>query len=398
MQLDETTRTTWDARHYGAVGDGTTDDAAAIQLAVDRCHAAGGGQVLLPAGRYLSGTISLRSNVQLHLSAGAQLLAGGRLLAGPVDADGAPLITARGLDNVSITGAGVIDGGAASGPMIVLDGCRRVRVHEVTLLHSPHGTLALVGCDDAEIRGVTLTNPAEARTGDGIALIGSRDVMISDCRIRAGAGGLVLRGADRDGADHETVSEGVIVGRCTFAAAEQGVRIVGGPGVLRNCLFADLVIKDCGVGVSITSDGAGEARIERLRFSNLIIDGDTPIAVDTSAASVRDLAFAGMTITASSAATLVGADGAPLQRVRLSNVDWTVRSVDDGVAGDGPAPEAALRGRHLVDLIVDSVTVRRDGVISNGGHGLFDFEHTQRTLIHGLREEVSVLPANHAGE
>ncbi|WP_161606147.1 glycoside hydrolase family 28 protein [Microlunatus speluncae] len=392
MQLDDSTRTAWDVRHYGAAGDGATDDTAAIQLAVDRCRAAGGGQVLLPAGSFRSGPISLLSNVQLHLSAGAILVADPVDPVDPVDSAAVPLITARGQDNVSISGAGVIDGAAAPGPLILLDGCRRVRVHEVTLLHSPHGSLGLTGCDDAEVRGVTVTNPAGASTGDGIDVSGSRDVTISDCRIRAGAGALIVRGTDRDSADHlvvdqERTCENVIVGRCQLAAPGQGLRILGGRGTVRNCLFADLVISDSGCGIDIAAGTSGSRTvIENLRFSNLIIDGAAPIAVHAAAdgASIRDLVFTGMTITASSGASLTGAVDAPLERIRLSDIDWTIRPAHESAGGNGRAADPALHGLHLADLVVGGVTVRRDGVVGGNGREGFVLEQADGVLVREL--------------
>ena len=65
---------------YGAAGDGRTNDAAAIQRAVDACHQAGGGMVLFPGGRtYCSGSVFLKSNVELHLEMGAVWKASGSL-------------------------------------------------------------------------------------------------------------------------------------------------------------------------------------------------------------------------------------------------------------------------------------------------------------------------------
>src|SRR5262245_14211668 len=58
---------------HGAMGDGATDCTTAIRGAIEACHAAGGGRVVVPAGRFLTGAIRLRSNVNLHLLEGATL-------------------------------------------------------------------------------------------------------------------------------------------------------------------------------------------------------------------------------------------------------------------------------------------------------------------------------------
>ncbi len=213
---------------------------------------------------------------------------------------------------------------------------------------------------------------------------------ISDCRIRAGAGALVVRTSERAAADHEPSCGNVIVGRCTLGAAERGIGVDGGRGVLRNCLFSDLVITDSGLGVDISAGASAEGtRVEGLRFSNLIIDTAAPIAVHAVAtgATIRDLSFTGMTITATAGASLIGAAEAPLQRIRLTDLDWTVRTA-------GGAPDAALRGQHLVDLIVDGVTVRRDEVVDGAGRD-FVLEHARGVLVRGLSEDVAMSATDH---
>lgn len=373
MQLDDTTRSTWDVRHYGAAGDGTTDDVDAIQLAVDRCHAAGGGLVLLPSGRYRSGPISLRSKVQLHLASGARLV--------PDPSAEAPLIIVGDQEDVSITGAGIIDGGAAAGPLIVVERCRRVRVHDLTLVHAPGGTLRVDGCGDVELRGLTVTAATEATSGDGVEILGSQDVIISDCRLRAGAAALVVRSS----ADHDAPCRNVIVGRCTLSGTERGLGVEG-RGVLGRGLFSDLVISDSEVGVEIAAGAGG--RIEGLRFSNLIIDTTVPIAVRADAgAAVRDLAFTGMTIAATAPASLTGTAEGPLERIRLGHLDWTLP------AGDA----SALHGRHLADLIIDGVTLRRGDAVEADARNGFVLEEARGVLVRGLHKETSKPPADVAG-
>src|SRR5436305_1213643 len=65
---------TLNVRDFGATGDGATKDTAAIQQALDRCSVLGGGEVLVPAGNYLTGAIALRSNTLLRLEEGASLM------------------------------------------------------------------------------------------------------------------------------------------------------------------------------------------------------------------------------------------------------------------------------------------------------------------------------------
>ena len=112
-------------KDYGAKGDGKTLDHTAINKAIEVAAAAGGGQVVLTAGTYLCGSIRLKSNVDLHLMAGAKIVAAPAELKAYDESEvfGAPeyqdgghtyfhnsLIWAEGQQNVSITGRGMIDG------------------------------------------------------------------------------------------------------------------------------------------------------------------------------------------------------------------------------------------------------------------------------------------------
>ena len=115
----------YNVRDFGAKGDGTTLDSHAINDAISAAVTKGGGRVVLPTGTYLSGTIRMKSNIELHFEAGAILLATEDKLAYdksepfnfPEYQDGGhtyfhnSLIWAEGEQNVSITGPGLIDGG-----------------------------------------------------------------------------------------------------------------------------------------------------------------------------------------------------------------------------------------------------------------------------------------------
>ena len=116
----------YNVRDYGANGNGTTLDNGAINKAIEAAAADGGGQVVLPAGTYLCGSIRLKSNVDLHLMAGAKILAAPASMKAydesesfggfPEYQDGGhtyfhnSLIWADEQQNISITGRGMIDG------------------------------------------------------------------------------------------------------------------------------------------------------------------------------------------------------------------------------------------------------------------------------------------------
>ena len=111
---------TFDPRHarvfavggFGAVADGQTLNTAALQATIDAAHAAGGGRVVLGAGVYLSGTLSLRSGVTLEVPRGATLLGSPRL-ADYRHGNWPALIKARGAERVAVIGEGTIDGQGA---------------------------------------------------------------------------------------------------------------------------------------------------------------------------------------------------------------------------------------------------------------------------------------------
>ncbi|WP_255563491.1 glycoside hydrolase family 28 protein [Mucilaginibacter rivuli] len=100
---------TYNISQYGAVADGKTDNTKAIQKAIDIAAGSGGGTVLVPTGKFVTGVIYLKSNIDLHFENGGTLLASiNRIDYGPQKASA--LIVANNAQHVSITGAGTIDG------------------------------------------------------------------------------------------------------------------------------------------------------------------------------------------------------------------------------------------------------------------------------------------------
>ncbi len=112
-------RDTFNIMNYGAIADGLTLNSVAINKAIDDCASHGGGTVLIPAGSYVTGPIIMKSNINLHLDRGALVIFSSDFNQYPlvksafegVDAARCQSpVTAEGLENIAITGRGILDG------------------------------------------------------------------------------------------------------------------------------------------------------------------------------------------------------------------------------------------------------------------------------------------------
>ena len=202
----------FNVRDYGAKGDGKTLDSPAIDAAIEAAVRDGGGQVLLPAGTYLSGSIRLKSNIDLHLSAGCTILAAPASMKAyapsesfggfPEYQDGGhtyfhnSLIWAEGQTNVSITGHGMIDGqgltkkdteragivqGGSIGTgdkAIALKLCRNILIRDITIFRGGHFAIITTGCDRGTIDNVTIDT-----NRDGIDIDCCKYITVSNTKV-----------------------------------------------------------------------------------------------------------------------------------------------------------------------------------------------------------------------
>lgn len=237
---------TYNILDFGAKGDGQTLNSPAIQTAIDQAHQKGGGVVLIPAGRFLCGTIYLKSNVELRLADGATLLGSTRRF----DYDRITwyaLILAKEQENIAITGPGTIDGqGAALAAdverlvrdsiihdpywgnnrphehlrpqLIELVNCKNVRVSGVLLKNSSCWVQTYQGCDGLLVENVRVESRAYWNN-DGIDIVDSRNVIVRNCDINSGDDGICLKTAFPPG-----VCDNILIENCTVRSSASALK------------------------------------------------------------------------------------------------------------------------------------------------------------------------------
>ena len=363
----------FDVRAYGAKGDGTTKDTAAIQAAIDACHADGGGRVVLERGTYLTAPITLRGGVDLHIEVNAKLLGSPDLADYPnqtdirhLDLEHTPrkrnvaLIYAEECRDIALSGRGTIDANGSafvrakndkdwmgypferkvdkmkSLPRVVcFAGCRNVTVTDVTLTGLPSGWGYWINdCDFVHFSRAKVMADVRFPNNDGIHLNCCRDVTISDCFLETGDDSIIVR-ANSAMLKENRPCERITVVNCTMKAWCSGIRLAWvNDGVIRNCVFSNLVMYDCTKGIVIQTNGITPLDcgreptfIENILFSNIVMDRiyTHPLMVDatddptTLIKAIRNVRFSHIDAHAVFKPYFNGRAAAPYEGFRFDN-------------------------------------------------------------------------------
>lgn len=283
---------------YGAKGDGITDDAKAVQAAIDACSEAGGGQVLFPSGHtFMTGPVELKSNVDYHLMQNATWKANpdesiykkSAFFAN--EGEGMCWIWTRDTKNISITGQGTIDGNGVSfmgkelldsyelKPVTTFDprphvltlmGVEKLQIRDVTICNGAYWTVHCIGCYDVSIIGISLLNNLKIRNGDGIDIDHSQKVRIADCFITSGDDCICLK--NRREYEMYGPCKDIVVTNCVMTGRSCAIKI-GSENMdsISNVLIQNSIIKASNRGIGIQN--RDEGTVTNVVFDNIIIEG-----------------------------------------------------------------------------------------------------------------------------
>ena len=234
---------------FGAVGDGKTLNTKAIQKAIDRCAAEGGGTLTVPAGTFLTGSVFFKQGVDLCLAKDA-------VLKGTVDPNDYPQIDTRwegeeriwtaalvnfiGMTDVDITGPGQIDGsgdawmeryprGSAElkigrPRMIGIQNCKNVKVSGLSMKNQACWGLFILYSQNVRVENLHIRAAHNIISSDGIDVDSSKDVRITGCDIDVNDDCIAIKsGKDEDGRRVNRPAEDIIVEKCHFRYGHGGV-------------------------------------------------------------------------------------------------------------------------------------------------------------------------------
>ena len=361
---------------FGACGDGVAKDTAAIQAAIDAAAAAGGGEVRVPAGHYVTGTLYLKSNVDFNVMIGATIEASkdpsdynrwdfcpqnNRSFA--ENHEGGHLFVCLEQTNVVLRGHGTIDGngrhfmtygfdpsriGRRSGinglgdknaqdailwrPAQMLWFCEsdQVRLEGLRLRNAPYWSVLLIGCTYVEVRGLDIRTSREkprVMNGDGLNIDSCRHVRVSDCEIETSDDSLCLRAAGGRLRQAPQETAFVVINNCVLSSCQEAFRIGVGDGPIHDCTIANCIIRDSvrGINFSSTWFPSKGCDFENIRFNNIVSHTSSSFLrihrLKSADPVIRELHFSNVCGTQGEPSYIWSRKGKPFENITLSNVN-----------------------------------------------------------------------------
>ena len=387
-----------------------THDGRGIQAAIDAAAEGGGGRVVLDPVAYPSGTLYMRSNVELHLPEGATIF--GYDTPDKYDDVDDPrigklpekskkvFIAAFDATNVSITGCGVIDGRGpafydrnipswatfyAKPPhprprMVEMYKCKNIRFEGVLFKDSPGWTFWLRNCEDIVATGIRVHGDPKMINNDGLHLDGCRRMRVLGCDFKTGDDSIVFRAIEPpDHNAYDAVGEDLFVADCTIDSACSGVRL-GCPSdntirraVFTNCVFRGRTAILSGHPVRYIRPGTGHphgnCKMEDILFVDCTVDVRSAPIRFYAEDGVRlrkfgNVTFQRMRMNGGSPIELAGNSDSLLENVRF-------KDVSGAIAGKTPVLMQYARNITFDRFDVSCVPPRSDKVDNRVKVGLY---------------------------
>lgn len=420
---------------HGAVPGGEVKNTDAFAAAIATCAEAGGGRVLVPAGRWLTGPIHLRSNIELHLDEGAVIVFSNvfedylppvLVRVGGIELyNYSPFIYARDCENVAITGPGRLDGNAeawfpwktketkeifqleprgipveerifgtpeaAIRPnFVVFMNCRNVLWEGFTIGSGANWTLHPVYCENVIIRRVNVLT--DGPNNDGIDPDSCRNVLIEHCVFDTGDDCVVLKsGYNEDGWRVGRPTENVVMRWCSSRRGHGGL-VIGSEmsGDVRNVYMVDCEFEGTDRAVRIKSRRGRGGVVENVWVDNIRVkdmqhevvilnmdySADRNPAVNERAPLFRNIHLSNITAEGAPVAIrITGLEDSPIENVTFNDLDLQT--------------SRGVIARHARGLTFRDLTLE----VADGP--LFDLQHVTGATLDGAPLSDATSAAHH---
>ncbi len=413
----------FNVKEFGAKGNGISLDTKYIQAAIDSCYESGGGTVFFPRGRFLAGSLQLKSNVFLKLSSGATILGSENIS----DYPDSCLIYADGATNVGIVGSGFIDGQGETfwkgkerpyvRPkfLIYFKSCQNAKIEGINIRNSPRFDIYLRECNLVRVEGISIINDRESPNTDGIDPSGSSNVFISNCYIQSGDDAICLK-SNETGA----TTSNIVVSDCILETDDSAIKCgTASWGAIQNCTFNNIIIKNSRYGISLFMKDGG--KFEGLKFSNILLQTETemyakpgrysfPIFMDiekrteeSSLGQIRNISFDNIDIeTYNGNCLFLGQPGDEIRGVTMNNIRMKVlkridyskrhkprgtRTLTNITSNDYAYISSHITLAYVNGLTIRNFTIKDDDPATDFERYSFWGKDIQNVLIDGMKTE-----------
>lgn len=323
-----------------------------LQALIDKCSADGGGEIYFPAGEYLTGTITLKNNVYLNLSAGATLYGSEDLNDYPnAQKDGKSLIYANGATNIGIIGHGTINGQGDAfwrgkkkpyqrpDRLILLENSIEIKIKDIKLTNSPNWTIEPRLCTNVWIDRISIINERKSPNSDGIDPVSCKNVFISNSYIETGDDAICPKSIGNIATENLVVTNCVLISDDT--AIKLGTRSEAG---IKEASFSNIVIKNSRYGIAFYAKDGGT--YENIKFNNIHIQtstnnnaedskatGSYPIYMDiekrdetSTLGKIKNIFFSDITIDSQDGhCVFLGQPDSKISNVNFNNVNFILQ-------------------------------------------------------------------------